>query len=101
MLETGWSAQQVTRQVGLSDLTVRRCCNQWTEETSFTQLTGSGGPRQTSRRENRHIIRNAHVEPPSSLVAVQMQAASSRQALCLTEPLQGAWLKDIWYHGGH
>ncbi|GFT07498.1 transposable element Tcb2 transposase [Trichonephila clavipes] len=55
LMEAGWSARRVARQLGRSDLTVRRCWNQWTEDTSFTRWSGSGRPRQTSRREDRHI----------------------------------------------
>ncbi|GFU98856.1 HTH_Tnp_Tc3_2 domain-containing protein [Trichonephila clavipes] len=38
-------------------------------------------PRQTSRREDRHIIRQACVEPTASLAAVQTPAAPSLQVL--------------------
>ncbi|GFV34532.1 transposable element Tcb2 transposase [Trichonephila clavipes] len=62
----GWSARQAARQVGCSDLTVRRCWDQWTEKTSFTRRPGSGRPRQNSRREDRHIVRNAREAPVSS-----------------------------------
>ncbi|GFU91703.1 hypothetical protein TNCV_3579551 [Trichonephila clavipes] len=37
-MEAGCSAQPVARQVSRSDLTVRRCLDQWTEDTSFTWL---------------------------------------------------------------
>ncbi|GFX58487.1 transposable element Tcb2 transposase [Trichonephila clavipes] len=37
-------------------------------------------PRQTSRRENHHIVRNARVQPTSSSTAIQAQAALSRVA---------------------
>ncbi|GFX31676.1 transposable element Tcb2 transposase [Trichonephila clavipes] len=33
---------------------------------SFTRRPGSGRPRQTSRREDRHILRNARVQPTTS-----------------------------------
>ena len=98
MMEAGWSARRVARQLGRSDCVVRRCWDQWTEETSFTRRPGSG---QTSRREDRHIIRNARVEPTASLAAIQTQAAASLRAPVSGEPSQGAWLKDIWYRGTH
>ncbi|GFU61897.1 hypothetical protein TNCV_4826681 [Trichonephila clavipes] len=56
MMEAGWSARRVTHQVGHSNLTVRSCCEQSTEDTSFTWRPGSGRPRQISRLEDRHII---------------------------------------------
>ncbi|GFT49097.1 transposable element Tcb2 transposase [Trichonephila clavipes] len=37
---------------------------------SFTRRTGSKRPRQTSRREDRHIVRNARVKPTASSVAI-------------------------------
>ncbi|GFS77573.1 transposable element Tcb2 transposase [Trichonephila clavipes] len=68
MMEAGWSARRVARQLGHSGYVVRRCWDQWIREMSFTQRSGSmsftrrsgsGHPRQTSRREDRHIVRNA------------------------------------------
>ncbi|GFW23728.1 hypothetical protein TNCV_2032711 [Trichonephila clavipes] len=71
-----------------------RCSDKWTEETSFTQQLDSGSPRQTSRREDHHIIRHARVEPTASLAAVQTQTAPLHYGpLCLSKPSQGARLK--------
>ncbi|GFV25017.1 transposable element Tcb1 transposase [Trichonephila clavipes] len=36
---------------------------------SFTRRPGSGRPRQTSRREDRHVERNARVQPTASLTS--------------------------------
>ncbi|GFV15521.1 transposable element Tcb2 transposase [Trichonephila clavipes] len=44
---------------------------------SFTQRPGLGRPRQTSRREDRHIVRNVRIQPIASLAAIQAQVASS------------------------
>ncbi|GFU86317.1 uncharacterized protein TNCV_369731 [Trichonephila clavipes] len=54
---------------------------------------GSECPRQTSRREDHHIVRNAQIQPIASSAAIQAQVAPS---LCLLGPYEGAWLKDIW-----
>ncbi|GFU17546.1 transposable element Tcb2 transposase [Trichonephila clavipes] len=75
MMEAGWSARRVARQLDRSDCVVRRCWNQWIREISFTRRPGSGRPRQISRREDRHIIRNAHVQPTASSAALQPQVA--------------------------
>ncbi|GFV03904.1 transposable element Tcb2 transposase [Trichonephila clavipes] len=48
---------------------------------SLTRRPGSGCPGQTSRREDRHIVRNAHVQPTASLAAIQAQVAPSLGAL--------------------
>ncbi|GFW64023.1 HTH_Tnp_Tc3_2 domain-containing protein [Trichonephila clavipes] len=44
---------------------------------TFTRRPGSGLPQQTSHREDRHIVRNARVQPTASLVAIQAQVAPS------------------------
>ncbi|GFX44161.1 hypothetical protein TNCV_4119571 [Trichonephila clavipes] len=49
MMEAVWSAQRVARQVVHSDLTVSRCCDQWTKETSFTR-------RQAQEALNRPVV---------------------------------------------
>ncbi|GFS84436.1 transposable element Tcb2 transposase [Trichonephila clavipes] len=77
MMEVVWSAQRVVRQVSRSDLTVKRCWDQWTEKTSFTGRPCSGHPQQTSHRKDHHIIRNARVQPTASLAAVETQATLS------------------------
>ncbi|GFW30715.1 uncharacterized protein TNCV_4088351 [Trichonephila clavipes] len=79
-MEARWSALQVARQVGRSDLTARSCSDQWTEETSFTRGPGSERPRQISRREDHHIIQHARVEPTASSAAVQTHVAPSQWA---------------------
>ncbi|GFW19663.1 transposable element Tcb2 transposase [Trichonephila clavipes] len=78
MVEAGWTARRVVRQLGRSDCVVRKCWNQGIREISFIRRPGSGSPRQTSRREDRHI-----------------------RPLCLLKPYEGAWLKDIWDRGAH
>ncbi|GFV27889.1 transposable element Tcb2 transposase [Trichonephila clavipes] len=44
---------------------------------SFARRPGSGSPRQTSSREDRHIVRNARVQPTASSAAIQAQVAPS------------------------
>ncbi|GFX98190.1 uncharacterized protein TNCV_4908331 [Trichonephila clavipes] len=99
MIEAGWSAKRVARQLGFSDFVVRRCWDQWIREMSFIRRPGSGYHRQTNLREDRHIVRNPSVQPTASSAAIQAQVAPSLGALCFFEPYEGAWLKDIWDHG--
>ncbi|GFX31970.1 transposable element Tcb2 transposase [Trichonephila clavipes] len=80
MAEAGWSARRVARQLGRSDCVLRRCWDQWIREMSCTRRPGSGHPRQTSRREDRHIVRNARVKSTASSVAIQTQIAPSLEA---------------------
>ncbi|GFV85781.1 transposable element Tcb2 transposase [Trichonephila clavipes] len=77
MMEARWSARRVARQLGHSDCVVRRCWDQWIREMSFTRRPDSGRPRQISRRENHHIVRNAHVQPTTSSTAIQVQVVPS------------------------
>ncbi|GFU56100.1 HTH_Tnp_Tc3_2 domain-containing protein [Trichonephila clavipes] len=44
---------------------------------SFTRRPGSGRPRQTSRREDRQIMRNVRVQPTTSSAAIQAHVAPS------------------------
>ncbi|GFU49526.1 uncharacterized protein TNCV_1590711 [Trichonephila clavipes] len=71
MMEDGWSARRVACQLGCSD-------------------------RVISCREDHHIVRNARVQPTASSATIQVQVAPSLGTLCLLEPYEGAWLKDIW-----
>ncbi|GFX06467.1 transposable element Tcb2 transposase [Trichonephila clavipes] len=45
MMEAGWSARRVARQLRRSDCVVRKCWYQWMRDTSFTRRQGSGHPR--------------------------------------------------------
>ncbi|GFS60673.1 transposable element Tcb2 transposase [Trichonephila clavipes] len=76
MMKAGWSAARITRQLGRFDC-VMRCCNQGIREMSFTRRLGSERPRQTSRREDRHIVRNARVQPTASSATIHAQVAPS------------------------
>ncbi|GFX02785.1 uncharacterized protein TNCV_4437671 [Trichonephila clavipes] len=67
----------------------------------FTRRSGSGCPRQNSRREDRHIVRNARVQPTASSAAIQAQVSPSLGALCLLEPYEGTWRKDIGDRGAY
>ncbi|GFT19788.1 uncharacterized protein TNCV_4992521 [Trichonephila clavipes] len=101
MVSAVWSARQVARQLGRSDCVVRRCWDQWIREMSFTQRTGLGRPRQTSRREDRHIVRYAHVQLTDSSAAIQAQVAPSLGAPVSSRTITSAWLKDIWDRGAN
>ncbi|GFW71233.1 uncharacterized protein TNCV_536511 [Trichonephila clavipes] len=101
MMEVGWSARQVARQLGSSDCVVWKCWDQWIRETSFARRPGSGRPRQTSYREDRHIVRNARLQPTGSPAAIQALVAPSLGSLYFLEPYEVAWLKDVWDRGAH
>ncbi|GFY04262.1 transposable element Tcb2 transposase [Trichonephila clavipes] len=50
-------------------------------ERCHLHVPGSGHPRQTSRQEDHHIVRNTRVQPTSSSDAIQAQIAPSLEAL--------------------
>ncbi|GFU71520.1 transposable element Tcb2 transposase [Trichonephila clavipes] len=77
MMEAGWSTMRVARQLGRSDCVLKRCWKQRIREMSFTRSSGSGCPRQTGRREDRYIVRNALVQPTASSATMQAQVAPS------------------------
>ncbi|GFW27909.1 transposable element Tcb2 transposase [Trichonephila clavipes] len=76
-MEAGWSARRIGPQLGHSDCVMRRCWDQWIQGRSLTRRSGSGHPRQFSRREDCHIIRNARVQPTASSAAIQAPIAPS------------------------
>ncbi|GFU89367.1 transposable element Tcb2 transposase [Trichonephila clavipes] len=77
MMEAAWSTRREALQLGRSDCVVRRCWDQWIREMSFTRRPGSGCPRQTSRQEDRHIVRNACVQPMASSATIHAHVAPS------------------------
>ncbi|GFY17574.1 transposable element Tcb2 transposase [Trichonephila clavipes] len=55
---------------------------------SFTQKTGLERHRQTNRRENCHIVRNACVQTTTSSAAIQAHVAPSLGALAYSRTIQ-------------
>ncbi|GFU80291.1 uncharacterized protein TNCV_3520681 [Trichonephila clavipes] len=85
MMEAGWSARRVARQLGRSDCVVRRCWDQWIRWMSFTRRPGSRFSLQTSRQEDHHIVRNARVQQlfyhsPSRCAAIFQDSAVKTSA---------------------
>ncbi|GFT14695.1 transposable element Tcb1 transposase [Trichonephila clavipes] len=63
MKTAGWSMRRVAGQVDRSEWAVRNCWEQWTREGTHARKTGSGATRNTTRREDRRIVRQALVDP--------------------------------------
>ncbi|GFV57014.1 transposable element Tcb2 transposase [Trichonephila clavipes] len=80
MMESGWSARRVARQLGRSDCMVKMYWDQWIREIAFTRRPGSFRPRKTSRREDRHIVRNARAQITASSAAIQAQIVYSDES---------------------
>ncbi|GFU79991.1 uncharacterized protein TNCV_578711 [Trichonephila clavipes] len=71
MKTAGWSTRRVAGQVDRSECAVRNCWEQWTQEGTHAWKTGSGANRQTTRRENRRIVRQALVDPTVTRSTIQ------------------------------
>ncbi|GFX66103.1 transposable element Tc1 transposase [Trichonephila clavipes] len=63
MKTAGWSTHRVAGQVHRLECTVRNCWKQWTREGTHARKTGSGATRQTTRTNDRRIMRQALVDP--------------------------------------
>ncbi|GFV96655.1 transposable element Tcb2 transposase [Trichonephila clavipes] len=73
-MESGHSLPQVNLSVqGGTQGGSHNLCEHFTQR----RRPGSGCPRQTSRREDCHILRNACIHPTVSSVTIQAQVASS------------------------
>ncbi|GFU93396.1 RNA-directed DNA polymerase from mobile element jockey [Trichonephila clavipes] len=59
----GWSTRRVAGQVDRSECAVRNCWEQWTREGTHTRKTVSKATRNTTRREDGTIVRQALVDP--------------------------------------
>ncbi|GFW82858.1 transposable element Tcb2 transposase [Trichonephila clavipes] len=94
MMNAGWSAKRVARQLGRSDCVVKRCWDQWIREMSFTRRPGLGRPRQTSRREDRkkcmrtvNCFIGCHPGTCSTFIRDPVSSRTIRRRLA-----EGAWL---------
>ncbi|PRD21346.1 UNVERIFIED_CONTAM: hypothetical protein NCL1_51980 [Trichonephila clavipes] len=93
MMKAGWPAGQVARQLGHCDCVVSRCWDPQILDMSFSRRPGSGRSRQTSHREDRHIVRNVSVLTTASSLSTLAQVAPSLRAhassrtkrMCLAE----------------
>ncbi|GFW60575.1 transposable element Tcb1 transposase [Trichonephila clavipes] len=63
MKTPGWSMRRVAGQVNRSECAAGNCWEEWTREGTHSRKTGSGTTRNTTRREDRRIVRQALVDP--------------------------------------
>ncbi|GFS50865.1 transposable element Tcb1 transposase [Trichonephila clavipes] len=80
MLEAGWSARRVARQLGSSDCVVRRCWDQSIRELSFTRRPGSGRHQLISLLEDRQI---RHTSPTAGVMEWGVIAYNTWSSLVL------------------
>ncbi|GFT11791.1 transposable element Tc1 transposase [Trichonephila clavipes] len=63
MKSAGWSTRRVAEQLDRSECAVRNCWEQGIREGTHARKKGSGATRNTTRREERRIVRQALVDP--------------------------------------
>ncbi|GFX15417.1 uncharacterized protein TNCV_3303461 [Trichonephila clavipes] len=63
--------------MGLSDVTIRRCWQEWVNNFRFQRHDGSGRPRAKADREDRLIVKSA-VTAPNLLLSTIRRAARTR-----------------------
>ncbi|GFV21371.1 retrovirus-related Pol polyprotein from transposon 412 [Trichonephila clavipes] len=83
-LQTNWEAPYTVLK-RLNDVVVRiqkqpHSKTKGIKDMSFTRRPGSGRLRQTSRREDCHIARNARLQPTASFAALQVQRRTAPTA---------------------
>lgn len=84
MRECGKSFKEIARQLGRSDLTVRRAWNAWILENRSDRKIGSGRPRVSTEREDRLLRRSAlqdPIETSRSVGANWMRAVDHRVSM--------------------
>ncbi|GFT21776.1 transposable element Tcb2 transposase [Trichonephila clavipes] len=76
MMEAGWSARRVVRQLGGCDCVVRRCWDQWIRERCHLREEQAKDDRPVVKKTG-HIVRNARVQLTASSAVIQAQVAPS------------------------
>ncbi|GFW39374.1 transposable element Tcb1 transposase [Trichonephila clavipes] len=71
MKTAGWSTCRVAGQVNRSECAVRNCWEQWTRKRTHARKTRSGATRKTTRREDRRIVWQAHVDPTVTRLTIR------------------------------
>ncbi|GFX01617.1 transposable element Tc1 transposase [Trichonephila clavipes] len=94
MKTAGWSTRRVAFQVDRSECAVRNCWEQWTREGTHARKTGSGVTRETTRREDRRIVRQALVDPTVTRSAIRADVGIAIVPQIISRHLAEANLKS-------
>ncbi|GFS70039.1 HTH_Tnp_Tc3_2 domain-containing protein [Trichonephila clavipes] len=54
----GWANRRIARHMGRSNAAIRRCWQEWVDNSRFQRHDGCGRPRDTADQENRLIVRS-------------------------------------------
>ncbi|GFW55405.1 HTH_Tnp_Tc3_2 domain-containing protein [Trichonephila clavipes] len=63
----GWANRRIALRVCRRDAAIRRCWQEWVDDSIFQHHDGSCHPRAAVNREDRLIVRSSVREPDSSL----------------------------------
>ncbi|GFX00029.1 HTH_Tnp_Tc3_2 domain-containing protein [Trichonephila clavipes] len=69
--EAGWANRRRARHMGRNDTAIRRCWQEWMENSRFKRHDGSGRPRVTADRKDRLFTISAVTEFDSSLSTIR------------------------------
>ncbi|GFT99900.1 transposable element Tcb1 transposase [Trichonephila clavipes] len=94
MKTAGWSTRRVAGQVDRSECAVRNCWEQWRQEGTHVQKTGSGATRKTTRREDRRAVRQALVDPTVTRSTIRADVSVAIVAQTISRHLVEANLKS-------
>ncbi|GFS65004.1 transposable element Tcb2 transposase [Trichonephila clavipes] len=94
MKTAGWSTRRVAGQVDRSECDVRNCWEQWTREGTHAWKTGSGVTRETMRREDQRIVRQALVDPTATRSTIRADVGVAIVPQTISRHLAEANLKS-------
>ncbi|GFW14993.1 transposable element Tc1 transposase [Trichonephila clavipes] len=94
MKPAGWSTRRVAGQVDSSECSVRNCWEQWTREGTHAQKFGSGVTSNTTRRDDRRIMRQALVDPTVTRSTMRADVGVAIVPQTLSRHLAEAYLKS-------
>ncbi|GFT16719.1 transposable element Tc1 transposase [Trichonephila clavipes] len=94
MKTAGWSTRRVAGQVDRSEFAVRNCWEQWTREGTHAPKTRSGATRETTRREDRRIVRQALVDPTVTRSTIRADVGATIILQTISRHLAEANLKS-------
>ncbi|GFW66653.1 HTH_Tnp_Tc3_2 domain-containing protein [Trichonephila clavipes] len=69
--EASRANRRITRHMGRSDAAIRRCWQEWVENSRFKRHDDIGRPRTAEDREDRFIVRSAVTASDSSLATIR------------------------------
>ncbi|GFU29201.1 transposable element Tcb1 transposase [Trichonephila clavipes] len=94
MKTAGWSTRRVAGQVDRSECAVRNCWEQWTRVGTHVRKTRSEATRKTTRREDRRIVRKAHMDPTVTRSTIRADLGVAIASQTISRRLAEANLKS-------